>query len=51
MGAAGGLFLLGLVFAANPGHYGLLGSLAGAGLSVGMIALAVRTYRVGGGSG
>ena len=45
LGAAGVFFMLGLVFAANPRHYGLFGSLAGAALAVGMIALAVRCYR------
>ena len=46
LAATGGGFMLGLVFLANPGHYGAIGSLAGAGLSAAMVALAIRAYRV-----
>jgi hypothetical protein len=43
--AAGGGFMLGLVFLANPGHYGAVGSLAGGVLSAGMVVVAIRAYR------
>ena len=43
--AAGGGFMLGLVFLANPGHYGWAGSLAGGVLSAGMAVVAIRAYR------
>jgi hypothetical protein len=42
--AAGG-FMLGLVFLANPGHYGSVASLAGGVLSAGMVVAAIRAYR------
>jgi hypothetical protein len=43
--SAGGGFMLGLVFLANPGHYGSVGSLAGGVLSAGMVVVAIRAYR------
>ncbi|MEJ2312215.1 MAG: hypothetical protein P8Y10_10960 [Gemmatimonadales bacterium] len=43
--AAGGGFMLGLVFLANPGHYGWAASTAGGVLSAGMVVVAIRTYR------
>ena len=43
--AAGGGFMLGFVFLANPGHYGLIGALAGGVLSAGMVVVAIRAYR------
>ena len=42
---AGGGFMLGLVFLANPGHYGPVGSVAGGVLSAGMVGVAIRAYR------
>jgi hypothetical protein len=39
--------MLGLVLAVNPGHYGAIGSVAGAGLAVGMATLAFRAFRGG----
>ena len=43
--AAGGGFMLGFVFLANPGYYGWVGSLAGGVLSAGMVVVAIRAYR------
>lgn len=43
--AAGAGFMLGLVLAVNPGHYGAIGSVAGAGLAIGMATLAFRAFR------
>ena len=43
--AAGGGFMPGLVFLANPGHYGWVASLAGGVLSAGMVVVAIRAYR------
>jgi len=43
--AAGGGFMLGIVFLANPGHYGWVGSLAGGVLSAGMVVVVIRAYR------
>lgn len=45
LAAAGAGFMLGLVLAVNPGHYGAIGSVAGAGLAIGMAALAFRAFR------
>lgn len=45
--ATGGGFMLGLVLLANPGHFGVAGSLGGGVLAAGMAAAAVRTYRAG----
>jgi hypothetical protein len=42
---AGGGFMLGIVFLANPGHYGPAGSVAGGVLSAGMVVVAIRAYR------
>ncbi len=47
LAAAGAGFMLGLVLAVNPGHYGAIGSVAGAGLAVGMATLAFRAFRGG----
>ncbi len=47
LAAAGAGFMLGLVLAVNPGHYGAIGSVAGAGLAIGMAALAFRAFRSG----
>ena len=44
--AAGGGFMLGLVFLANPRHYGAAGSLAGGIWSAVMVVVAIRAYRV-----
>lgn len=43
---AGGGFMLGLVFLANPRHYGAAGSVAGGVLSAVMVVVAIRAYRV-----
>ncbi len=43
--AAGGGFMLGIVFLANPGHYGWVASLAGGVLSAGMVVVVIRAYR------
>ena len=45
--ASGAGFMFGLVLALNPAHYGPGVSLGGAVLSVGMIAAAFRTHRMG----
>ncbi len=45
LAATGAGFMLGLVLAVNPGHYGALGSVAGAGLAIGMAALAFRAFK------
>lgn len=47
LAVAGGGFLLGIVFLANPGHYGAIASLAGGLLSAGMVAVAILAYRAG----
>ena len=46
LAASGGGFMLGLVFLANPGHYGTFASLVGGGLSAAMLVVAIRAYRV-----
>jgi hypothetical protein len=43
--AAGGGFMLGLVFLANPGHYGWVASLVGGVLSAVMVVVAILAYR------
>lgn len=45
LAAAGAGFMLGLALAVNPGHYGAIGSMAGAGLAIGMAALAFRAFK------
>ncbi len=45
LAAAGAGFMLGLVLAVNPGHYGAIGSVAGAGMAIGMATLAFRAFR------
>ncbi|UCG76599.1 MAG: hypothetical protein JSV95_04710 [Gemmatimonadota bacterium] len=40
-------FMFGLVLLANPRPFGATLSIAGAGLSVAMIVVAIRTYRAG----
>ena len=40
-------FMLGLVLLANPRSCGVAPSIAGAGLSVAMILVAIRIYRAG----
>lgn len=47
LAASGAGFMFGLVLALNPAHYGSGVSLGGAILSVGMIAAAFRTHRMG----
>jgi len=43
--AAGGGFMLGLVFLANPGHYGWVASLAGGVYPVVMVVVAILAYQ------
>jgi hypothetical protein len=45
--ASGAGFMFGLVLAVNPGRYGSAAALGGVVLSVGMIAAALRTHRMG----
>ncbi len=47
LAAAGAGFMLGLVLAVNPRHYGAIGSVAGAGLAIGMATLVFRAFRGG----
>ncbi|MCZ6477411.1 MAG: hypothetical protein O6851_03755 [Gemmatimonadetes bacterium] len=47
LAAAGAGFMLGLALAVNPGHYGAIGSVVGAGLAIGMATLAFRAFRGG----
>ena len=43
--AAAGGFMLGLVFLANPGHYGSVASLVGGVLSSAMVVVSILAYR------